>query len=78
MCSVARLPNSPEVAVIDLSNPYLQHVILSPLPLSGVCQRDQTAIQKILAAMSKLTSGQNAAAVMNTVTLPAVAHVLIS
>ncbi len=35
VCTVARLPGSPEVAVIDLSNPSFQHVILSPLPLSG-------------------------------------------
>lgn len=61
VCTVARLPGSPEVAVIDLSNPSFQHVILSPLPLSGVCQRDQTATQKILATMSKLTSVQNSA-----------------
>lgn len=76
--TVARLPGSPEVAVIDLSNPSFQRVILSPLLLSGVCQRDQGATQKILAAKSKLTSGQNSTAVMNTVTLPATALVLIS
>lgn len=78
VCTVARLPGSPEVAVIDLSNPSFQHVILSPLLLSGVCQRDRAATQKILAATSKLTSGQNSAAVMNTATLPASARVLIS
>lgn len=39
-CSEAA--GSPEVAVIYLSNPFFQHVFLSSLLLSGVCQRDRT------------------------------------
>lgn len=67
VCTVAQLPGSPEAAVIDLSSPFLQHVILSLLPLSGVCQRDQVAIQKIVAPLSNLTSEHNCAALMNIV-----------
>lgn len=64
VCTVAWLPGSPEVAVMDLSNPFSQHVILSLLPLSSVCQRDRGATK------SKRSIGQNAAAVTYTVTLP--------
>lgn len=78
VCTGARLPGSPEVVVIDLSNPSFQRVILSPPLLSGVCQRDRAATQKILATMSKLRSGQNSAAAMNTTTRPARVQVLIS
>lgn len=46
VCTVAQLPGSPGAAVIDLSSPFLQHAILSLLPLSGVCQRDQVANTK--------------------------------
>lgn len=46
VCTVAQLPGSPEAAVIDLSSPFRHRVILSLLPLSGVCQRDQVANAK--------------------------------
>lgn len=78
VCTVARLLGSPEVAVIDLSNPSFKHVILSLLLLPAVCQGDWAATQKILATMSKLTNGQNAAAVMNTATRSTSHRVLIS
>lgn len=78
VCTVARLPGSPEVAVIDLSNPSFQRLIRSPLLVFGVCQRDQAAAWKILAIMSKVMSGQKSASVMNTATLPTSSQVLIS
>lgn len=69
VCTVAQLPGSPEAAVIDLSSPFLQHVILSPLPLSGACQRDQVGNIKILPPLSTLSSEQNHAALMDIVVL---------
>lgn len=68
VCAAARLPGSPEVATIDLSNISFQRFILSPLLVSGICQR--LPHERHWPQCQNRAQNITAAAEMNTATLP--------